>query len=282
MIKLDFSQACLLNDELPVFLYDFTGCLSDDETPIRDNIETLARRMGFIIDRDNRQGIWADWFGRGNQYIYDFLSERALYPQNLPSFGLFQQEFERRYEEDIQNGKLFLREGQADALMGMASVGWPRAIVTNDEPGLLAMKLDRFAFREGTDVYDPTVFQAITGLTELSDAGLPKKPAPDAYVLTAETFIRANTTGKRLVFVALEDSTTGLRAASAAMTIINEKYSHCARFAGCIHTPYTPADPVSDLPGIVRMMPDEKPWNVVQKMLGFASRDMANTLKPAV
>lgn len=271
----DFNTTTLQANEIPVLLFDFTGCLSDDETPIRGNIDRLALQMGFEINDNNRDEIWSEWYGRGNKYIYEWLTEKGNNPESIPTFEDFQTKFEKSYEDIIKNGELKLRDGMADMLTAAAYRNWPRAIVTNDEPGLLAMKLRCFGFTVSDDLSDPLAFQFITGLDELKQAGLTKKPAPDAYVHTAKQFIDKNTSGKKLVFIALEDSGTGLTAASAAMQIINEFYknSFLARFIGTIHTPYTPQDPRSDLAGVMRMEANETPLGVLRRMLNIKSAD---------
>ena len=174
-------------------LFDMDGVVIDSETAwSRKKREVILPRV--VPDADVDPG---EVTGMYYEEIYDYLAEHydvAVTREECNSL------FERA-GQDIYGGEATLMDGFPDLLEDLTDAGVAVALVTSSPHRWIDLILDQFDLEDA--------FDAIISGTEV-EAG---KPAPDIYQLAASEVSEDPTD-----CIAVEDSTNGSRAATAAGT----------------------------------------------------------------
>jgi len=176
--------------DLVAVIFDLDGVIVDSEGAWNDARRQLTEESGGSWRADAQRAMMGMSSVEWSRYMYDELGV-PMPPQEISDRVV--ERLERHYEEELP-----LIAGAREAVVGLAE-RWPLGLASSANPSIIELVLDRAGLRAS--------FQATVSSEEVPQG----KPAPDVYLEAARRLgVEAESCA------AIEDSSNGLRSASAA------------------------------------------------------------------
>jgi len=176
--------------DLVAVIFDLDGVIVDSEGAWNDARRQLTEESGGSWRADAQRAMMGMSSVEWSRYMHDELGV-PMPPQEISDRVV--ERLERHYEEELP-----LIAGAREAVVGLAE-RWPLGLASSANPSIIELVLDRAGLRAS--------FQATVSSEEVPRG----KPAPDVYLEAARRLgVEAESCA------AIEDSSNGLRSASAA------------------------------------------------------------------
>ena len=176
--------------DLVAVIFDLDGVIVDSEGAWNDARRQLTEESGGSWRADAQRAMMGMSSVEWSRYMHDELGV-PMRPQEISDRVV--ERLERHYEEELP-----LIAGAREAVVGLAE-RWPLGLASSANPSIIELVLDRAGLRAS--------FQATVSSEEVPRG----KPAPDVYLEAARRLgVEAESCA------AIEDSSNGLRSASAA------------------------------------------------------------------